>query len=110
MSLWLSCGCAKPTTVTVTVTVSSFLCLQGIIEAMMSNNVPPIPPDKVLGFNTRKEADLYMADHPDGCLGAVQFVRQAADTYSYIVTSNSTVRVGGWLKEWDLAVQLVLST
>lgn len=60
----------------------------------MSHNVPPIPPDKVLGFNTRKEADLYMAAHPDGCLGAVQFVRQAPDTYSYIVTSNSTVRSG----------------
>jgi hypothetical protein len=73
--------------------LSLLLLVQGVIEAMMSNNVPPIPPDKVLGFNTRKEADLYLADHPDGCLGAVQFVRQGADTYSYIVTSNSTVRV-----------------
>lgn len=66
--------------------------LQAIVQAVMANNVPPIPPDKVIGFNSRKEADQYMMDHPDGALGAVQFVRQSSDVFSYIVTSNSTVR------------------
>lgn len=62
----------------------------------MASNDPPIPPDKVLGFNTRSEAEDYMSTHPDGCLGAVTFVAQGASgSFSYIVTSNSTVRPGG---------------
>lgn len=66
------------------------------MNAVRASNSPAIPPDKVLGFRTRREADEYMMDHPDGCLGAVHFVRQqgASGAFSYIVTSNSTVRGG----------------
>ena len=58
----------------------------------MSNNDPPIPSSKVVGFNTRTEADDYLMARPDGALGALHLIRQGPDKYSYIVTSNSTVR------------------
>jgi hypothetical protein len=58
----------------------------------MSNNDPPISPSKVVGFTTRTKADEYLMAHPDGALGALHLIRQGPDKYSYIVTSNSTVR------------------
>lgn len=70
---------------------------QAIVDAIRLSNNPPIPAHKVLGFTTRTAADEYMMTHPDGCLGALHLVRQQslgdnATAFSYLVTSNSTVR------------------
>lgn len=67
--------------------------MQSIISRVMSENSPPIPSHKVLGFPDRMSAEEYLLQHPDGVLGAVHFVTDSSSGgISYIVQSNSTVR------------------
>jgi hypothetical protein len=49
------------------------------------------------------EADKFLWAHPDGALGVLHLIRQGADMYSFIVTSNSTVRECGCMCVYVLA-------
>jgi hypothetical protein len=61
---------------------------------MMANNEPPIPAGKVLGFPSRRQAEEYLAAHPDGALGGLHFSRNGDKVVNYIVQANTTVCVG----------------
>lgn len=62
------------------------------MERIRANNNPPIPPEKVMGFASRAEAEAYMSDHLDAVLGAVHFVERAGGRLDYLLQSSSTVR------------------
>eukprot|EP00775_Hariotina_reticulata_P004500 gene4500-4753_t len=62
-----------------------------IVAAVLENNDPPIPFDRVLGFNTRNEADEFIQNRNVFVMGAVHFHESDTGRLQYIVQSNTTV-------------------
>lgn len=66
--------------------------VEGIVERIRQSNNPPIPTERVRGFESRKLSDEYFLRNPDTCLGAVHFIRDNTGNLNFIVQSNSTVK------------------
>ncbi|XP_016469345.2 ABC transporter A family member 2-like isoform X1 [Nicotiana tabacum] len=62
-----------------------------IVKRIMANNPGrPIPPNKVLAFNTREEVDKWLFDNPVRCPGALHFNVINGNIISYGIQTNST--------------------
>lgn len=64
---------------------------QAIIERVRLNNEPPIPADKVLGFESRADAEAYLQAHSGSTLGAVHFSEAANGDLQFLLQSSSIV-------------------
>ncbi|PHT46221.1 ABC transporter A family member 2 [Capsicum baccatum] len=61
-----------------------------IVEKIMANNPGrPIPPNKVLAFNTVEDVDTWLFDNPVRCPGALHF-RLVNGSIHYGIQTNST--------------------
>jgi hypothetical protein len=68
--------------------------MQGLVQAMMRNNPGRvIPDDRVLGFNNREEANVWLLANPDKVLGGVHFDENLGPSrIFYTIQTNSSVR------------------
>lgn len=69
--------------------------VERIVAAVIGNNNPPIPPERVLALGNSTLVDEYLLQHPETVLASVSFSVDSATSVGFEVQTNSSVQ---WFK------------
>ncbi|WIA36227.1 hypothetical protein OEZ86_007561 [Tetradesmus obliquus] len=64
--------------------------VKAIVDAMMRNNQPPIPAERVMGFGSRFEADTFIQGRSKYVMGAVHFHQGPSGQLQYVLQTNTS--------------------